>query len=191
MPDPVWTDQYNFSNTPEQNGFTRSPYHGGSPVVNEITTGALASRRVEMIGTDRRHGIVFETSNVPALNIVNGVTLECVASVSGEGSGGMEITLLDYVILVDVYVNHVYVNCPGLPRVETPTDSNAVDTLFRLLLKSDHSAELYRNGALIYGPQALPGYSRPYQRILWWQEGISTVTFKALRYWSGGAMPPG
>jgi hypothetical protein len=182
--------QYMFNQTPENNGFTREFYRDPPlTVVNQITGGNPAERRVE-IDSRGGGGCVFFTSSVPSLDASVGVTAEVDVSVEGVGDAGFELTFLDYAILLNIYEESIDVNCPGYGNVVS-TDPNTAITKFRLLFKPSHEIEIYRQGVLILGPDLLPSIVKPFQRVLWWGEGNSLATFKGLKYWSGGAMPPG
>ncbi len=191
MPDPSWTAEYNTAQSPESNGFTRQLVN--SPIVTEVTSGNPSDRRVE-IGSDDGDAI-FLTSSIPSLDPTVGVTAEALVSCSGAGDAGFELTFLDAAVLLMVYENSVEVSWPSdgtIPSsgVQVPTDTNT-EALIRYLFKSDSTVEVYRDSELIIGPVSVSRPSKPFQRVLWWGEGGGTQTFKAFRYWIGGAMAPG
>lgn len=193
MPDPAWTMQYQWNQPPEGNGFTRRLI--GSPVVVETIGGNPASRNVEI--TSNNGDCVFLTSQVPALDSTVGVTAEMQVAVNGSGDAGFELTLLDTIIMANVFENEVNLYCPtgdggasGFNLTET-TDSNAADTLFRLLIDGSKRASLYRNGVAVWVNVQCPVLTRSFQRVLWWGEGGGTQKFNILRYYAGGAVIPG
>ena len=192
MPDPNWTLNASFSQTPESNGFTRETY--GAPVINQVTTGPQANRRVE-VNTDAG-GVVWKTSQVPSLDPAIGCTLEYVCSCSGAGNAGIELTFLSRAVMVQVYQNKIVsiLASDGIPQqviTEAATASNASDTTVRVTFDSSNNIRVYRNGTLIIGPVAVPVCVKPFQRILWWAEEGGTQIFKQVKAWLGGAMAPG
>jgi hypothetical protein len=185
VPDPTWTSQYNLAQTPEANGFTRTLYD--NPVVNAVTGGSPANRRVE-INSDAG-SCVFVTSAVPSLDGDTGVTAEVVVASSGSGNAGFEVTFLDRAIGVQVYADRITV-ADGLNEPASfPTAANTANTTVRLTYQSG-TARVYRNGTLL-ATLTPPFLGMPFQRVLWWGEEGGTQVWRALRYWSGGAMAPG
>ena len=192
MPDPAWSFQASFSQLPEANGFTRELY--GSPVINAVTTGPQANRRLE-VNTDNG-GVVFFTTQIPSLSTVSGCTMEFVCSCNGIGNAGIELTFLDRVVTVQVYQNKVQLRMvsDGIPQEvvnEANTAANTSDTTFRVTFDDQNKARVYRNGTIILGPTDVPTCVKPFQRVLWWAEEGGTQIFKQIRFWLGGAMIPG
>ncbi len=192
MPDPAWTQQYNFQQTPEQNGFTRTL--SGSPVVTTQTSGPAGGRRVEVTSTNG--DCVFLTSQVPSLDSNVGVTMEMVLSCSGAGDAGFELTFLNIAFLIMVFANRIDLTLvqdevPGQVDLSIPTATNGVDVEIRATVDGSKVLRLYRNDVLISGPHQLNPCVKPFQRVLWWGEGGGTQIFRALRYYLGGAVVPG
>lgn len=193
MPDPVWTQQYNLQQTPEQNGFTRTL--SGSPTVTTQTSGPAANRRVEV--NSNNGDCVFLTSQVPALDATVGATAESVCSCSGAGNAGFELTFLSRAFLVMVFENRIDVTIcrDGAPQPSDeqsiPTASNGSNITLRFTTDGSSNLRVYRNGVLILGPTPLPACVKPFQRVLWWGEAGGTQIFRAFRYYIGGAVEPG
>lgn len=192
MPDPTWTLQYNYANTPESNFFTRTLYN--IPTINEVRSGS--NRRVEIDSTNG--DAVFTSSIVPSLDSDVGATAEFMVNVSGNvnGDAGIELTFLDRAILVQVYPNHVYVGLTGdLETLEytIPTASNNSDLLYRITYSGsgDNIINVYRGGTLIGGPYNPPVADKTFQRVLWWCEGGAISTWKGMKYYLGGPVVPG
>ena len=192
MPDPNWSTQFNFSQTPETNGFTRQVY--GTPVIQEVTSGSQANRRVE-INTDAG-SVVWGTTQVPSLDPTIGCTLEYVCNCTGTGNAGIELTFLSRVVAVQVYAAEVrfYTVQDGVeppPPTIVLTTANSANTTIRVTFDSSNNVRVYRNGTLIIGPQAVPVAVKPFQRVLWWAEEGGVQTFRTIKVWLGGAMAPG
>jgi len=193
MPDPAWTQQYNFAQTPENNGFTRQLYN--SPVITLTQGGNPANRNVNVDST--AGDAVFLTSSVPSLSSSIGATAEMIVAVSGaaEGDAGIELTFLDRAVLVLVFPNKVSISiCNdiiGNQESEYPTASNSGDTTIRVTFDSNKDLRVYRNAILLAGPLSTANCVKPFQRVLWWVETGAIGTFKALRYYLGGAVVPG
>lgn len=199
MPDPTWTDDYNFGNTPESNGFTRTLT--GSPVVTEVTSGNPANRRVE-INSDNGDA-VFLTASVPSLDDLVGATGEFEAQCTGGGDVGFEITMLGTVILVNVFETFVELYCPaGDDPVAQPTISleysgqdNTVTTKWRVTIgpEPDQECHLYRDEVELtpVGGINLNDVTKSFQRVLWWGEGGGTQVLRGMRYYQGGPVVPG
>ena len=186
MADPVWTNQYALNQTPEQNGFTRVLY--SSPVVNAVTTGTPANRRVEI--TSSTGDAVFVLSNVPSLDISNGATIETTLSCSGSGDAGFELTFQTTHFGIQVYQNSVtVVVADGLPEHTIDTSSNSSDTIIRATVSSDNTLRVYRAGVLV-DTRSMPLDNHPLPRVLWWGEAGGTQIFRALKYYVGGAVAP-
>jgi hypothetical protein len=192
MPDPSWSFQYNYAQTPEGNGFARELY--GNPAITLVTGGSAANRRVTV---DSGGGdAVFLTSQVPSLSQTTGATAEMVVAVSGaaNGNAGVEMTFLGRAVMLQVHPSKVSVtiaaDAEGEQHHEIPTASNAGDTTIRFVYWPDTTCSVYRNGVLL---GTFPTYAsaRPFQRFLWWCEAGATATFRAMRLWVGGAMAPG
>ncbi len=198
MPDPSWTMQYLMNQTPEGNGFTRQFCYSQQAIVTEVTGGNPADRRVEIDATaGPQAGVVFATSQVPSLDSSIGITAEMIVNVSGDpnGDAGIELTFLDYALLLCIYPNKLNVYCGGDGQnsinTDVPTPPNNVDTLWRILFYPNHTMEVYRAGILVYGPVLMPISTMAYQRVLWWAESGALAVFKAFRYYLGGAVIPG
>jgi hypothetical protein len=192
MPDPAWTQQYQFNQSPEGNGFTRRLYR--TPIVTEVTGGNPANRRVEIDSTNG--DAVFITSAVPSLDSSVGATAEMVVNVTGaaDGNAGVELSFLDRAVLLMVYPNKIGISAAqedGQIEQEVATASNAPDTEVRMTLDASKDLRIYRNDALILGPISTQTKTKPFQRVLWWGESGALVTFRALRYYLGGAVIPG
>ena len=188
MPDPNWTSQYDFSKTPEANGFTRSIH--GAPVLMLATSGAPANRRVE-INSDAGD-IVFLTSQVPSLSESLGATAEAVVSVTG-GDAGFQLTFLTCAILVQVHPDKLYVGMPGDPpggyvNIDIPI-VNSGNVTVRATFSPGRLLRLYRNGVLVGGPYTVPNRSQAYQEVQWWGEGGFQV-WRFMAYYLGGAVAP-
>ncbi len=192
MPDPNWTSEYQFNQPPESNGFTRTIYN--TPVVTEVTGGNPSDRRVE-INSDTGD-CVFITSDVPSLDANTGVTLEASVSCTGSGDAGFELTFLDYAVLIMVWEDRVSISMPrgdnGEPSVEQdiPTAANSSPVLMRFTFDNQRLVRIYRDLSEIHSFTAHP-VTKPFQRVLWWGEGGGVQLFNVLRFWTGGAMPPG
>jgi len=186
MPDPNWTSQYNFSTTPENNGFTRVLH--GSPDINLVMTGQTANRRIEIDSTSG--SAVFLLSNVPSLNITQGATVESLVSVNGAGDAGYELTFQGTFFGVQVYQNKItiVVNDGNGPQ-EFVTDSNATDTIVRATVSPSSILNVYRNGVLI-ATKAMPASSSQLPRVLFWGEDGGIQTFKSLKFYIGGPVAP-
>lgn len=192
MPDPVWTQQYAFNQSPEGNGFTRQLYN--SPVVNEVTGGNPANRRVEIDSTNG--DAVFLTSAVPSLDSTVGATIEMTVAVSGNenGNAGFELTFLDRAVLVMIFPNKIGLTVAqdvGQFDQEIATASNAADTEIRVTFDATKALRVYRNDVLIAGPISTQTAVKPFQRVLWWCEAGALATFRVMRYYLGGAVIPG
>lgn len=193
MPDPSWTAQYLFNQTPEGNGFTRTLY--GTPVVTEVTSGPPADRRLE-IQSDNGNA-VFLTSDVPSLDSSIGATGEIEVAVSGSGDGGFELTLLDTVIAVNIFQTFVEVYSPnpgGTPTYETYSgQDNSPNTKWRVTIDPLKKARLYRNDLEITPIGGLQAHTapKPFQRVLFWGEGGGLAVYKGMRYYQGGAVEAG
>jgi len=193
MPDPVWTASYNFAQTPEGNGFTRTLYN--SPVVTLTTSGSPANRKVVVDSTNG--DVVFLTSAVPSLDSGVGATAEFQVAVTGaaEGDAGVELTFLDRAVLVQVYPNKIVTSiCNDLignQEQTFATASNGTDTLVRITFDATKNLRVYRAGTLVAGPLSTDNCVKPFQRVLWWAESGAVATFKIFRYYIGGAVVPG
>lgn len=190
MPDPVWTFQYNFGQTPENNGFTRDNY---GATVNTVTGGQTANRRVEITGTSPSVGCAFLTSTIPSLDPNIGVTVEGIMQVTG-GQAGLEMTFLNYAVTLDLLPASLQLRAvgdAGTELVEVATPSNSGQTTIRITFSPDRSVRVYRNGTLLGTIPTAPTLTMPFQRVLWWGEGQGTQTFRALRTYLGGAVAPG
>ena len=192
MPDPAWTQQYAFNQTPEANGFTRTLYN--SPVVTEVTSGNPANRRVEIDSTNG--DAVFTTSAVPSLDSSVGATAELQVAVTGaaDGDAGVELTFLDRAVLIMVFPDKISIEVAqdaGAFSQEFATASNGTDTLVRVTFDNTKALRVYRAGVLLAGPISTTTAVKPFQRVLWWAESGAIATFKIFRYWLGGAMAPG
>ncbi len=195
MPDPVWTSTYNYSQTPEANGFTRTLYD--NPVVNTVTGGAAAQRRVEV--NSNNGSAVFLTSNVPSLAEANGCTAEMVVANSGPGDAGFEVTFLNHVFGVRVYTDKVMIdsvtNDPSVTEVAVA--ASVGDRTLRVTLTPDtpdpttnRTLRVYLNGALIH-TSVLNRRDSAFQRFLWWGEEGGTQIFRQMKLYIGGPVAPG
>lgn len=196
MPDPVWTSQYSTSNTPENNGYTRRTKN--SPTINEVRTGTVSNRRVEINSTNGE--AVFETTNAPALNSATGATLEVMLNVSGtdaESHAGCELTFSNRAVIFQVHPNACRVTIAGDngtgQEYDIATAANNSDILWRATYSgtATNQFRLYRAGTLVAGPYNLSTTTKPSARILWWVEAGATATFKAIKTYVGGAVAPG
>jgi hypothetical protein len=186
MPDPIWTAQYNFSQTPEANGFTRQLYN--APVVTLVTTGATANRRVEI--NSNNGDAIFLTSSVPSLNKTLGTTMQVQVAVSGVGDAGFEMTFLDLYFLVMIYADRIMITIDnGQPETEISVAANTATTTVRATISADNTLRVYRNTVLIH-TVVLPTSQKPFQRVLWWGEGGGTQTFRQMAYFIAGAVQP-
>ena len=188
MPDPIWTNQYSFSQTPEQNGFTRILYD--APLLTIQTTGPTANRRVE-INSDAGSA-VFQISNVPSLTTLLGATAEIIAAISGPGNAGIELTFQDRYFGVQVYENRITVAVDDGqgPHEVAAGQSNSGNTTIRVTVSPDFTLRVYRAGVLV-DTRALPGTEKPLPRVLFWGEEGGTQIFRTLRYYIGGPVAPG
>lgn len=187
MADPVWSGQYNYAQTPEQNGFTRVLYN--APVITLVTGGTPASRRVEV--TSNAGDAVFQTTSVPALSVANGATVQIQVQVSGAGDAGYELTFQQLVFQVQVYANRVTVTVPdgtGEHQVDS-NDNSAATVTVRSTVDATGVLRTYRNTVLIDTRQ-LPANTQPFQRVLWWGEGGGLQTFRQMAYYTGGPVAP-
>ena len=192
MPDPAWTAQYNFAQTPEGNGFTRQLHN--DPIVTLIQGGNPANRRVDVDSTNG--DAVFLTSQVPSLDSTIGATIEMTVAVSGaaDGNAGFELTFLDRAVLVMVFPNKIGLTVAqdaGQFDQEIPTASNSGDTEIRVTFDATKALRVYRNDVLIAGPISTQTAVKPFQRVLWWCEAGAIATFRVMRYYLGGAVVPG
>ena len=190
MADPVWTAQYNYSTTPELNGFTRILYK--TPVVTEVRTGPTANRRVQI--NSASGDAVFLTSTVPALDPVLGATAEAVVNVTGPGNAGFELTFLTKALLLQVYSSGIGLTvCDDVAGEQfylRQTPFNNIDTKVRLTLDGSNNVNVYREGSGVVGPVPGGQCTKSFQRVLWWAEGSGTQTFKGMKYYIGGAVAP-
>lgn len=193
MPDPNWTAEYNYGNTPEANGFSRTLYN--TPIVTEIISGNPSNRRVEI---DSDNGdAVFLTSNIPAFDPTVGATGEVEVSCNGSGDVGFEITMLDMAVGINIWETFIELyhpvgddGTPGWTEQALGLD-NSVLTLVRVVIDGSRNVSLYRNGSLILGPVVAPIISKPFQRFLWWGEGGGTQEFRNKKFYIGGGVIPG
>lgn len=187
MPDPVWSAQYSTNQSPEQNGFTRRLYN--SPTVNEVTGGNPANRRLELVTTNG--DAVFELTSVPALNLSNGATAEVIASSSGPGHAGFELTFNQTNFGVHIYPNSIaVVVSDGLGEHVVATAANTSDVTVRATVSSDSTLRVYRAGVLIE-TRVMPPDPHNLPSALFWGEGGGTQIFKAMRFYIGGPVAPG
>jgi hypothetical protein len=185
--EPNWSMLYDFSLTPEANGFTRKT-HVGTPTANFITRGNPFTRRIEIDSTSG--DLVFLTSSVPSLH--GETTAEFTVAVNGapEGNAGLELTFLDTAISMMVYPARMQVLLCGNQSFEVATASNAPETVWRTTLDGSN-LRVYRAGVLVFGPVGVPTCS-PYkfQRFLWWVEEGAIVTIRKVAYYIAGAVAP-
>jgi hypothetical protein len=199
MADPTWDDQYDYSKSPEDNGFTRTIYKkdksptGKDPVVTETKTGPSANRKVEVDSTDGN--VIFIAENPSGMDEDTGVTVDAMVSVTGVGHAGVELTFRNTAILIDIWESNVQIYCPkGRSTVpwthqDIATASNA-KAIFRITYKKSEGVALYRNGLHLFGPTKTPQIPKPYNRILWWGEDGGTQTFHDLKYYFKGVSAP-
>ena len=188
MADPIWTYQYNFTNLPEAQGFTRRT-HVGTPGITFVTTGNPAQRRIEIDSTNG--DAVFLTSTVPSLDSTLGATAELTLNVSGnpDGDAGFELTFLDHAFGINIFPSHILIDVPGLDVIDVLTASNAVDIIWRITYVANTLA-LYRAGVLVAGPIIVPAHNRPFQRFLFWCEGGAICVIRGVKFFVGGAVAP-
>jgi len=184
MADPVWTNQYNLAQTPEQNGFTRNLY--GNPTINAITSGTPANRRVEL--TTDQGGVAFVTSSVPSLNDAVGATAEVLIQTNGSGNAGFELTFLNHIVAVRVYQTKIFIDILDGQTHQYNTADNSGQTRIRFTY-ANGSMSLYRNAVLI-DTLPVPVNVMPFQRVLWWGEEGGLQTWRELKYYIGGAVAP-
>lgn len=189
MADPVWSSAYNFGNTPENNGFTRT-VNGG--VVTLTTTGPAAGRKVS-INSDAGDAVCL-TSSVPSLSEGVGATAQAIVAVTGAGDAGFELDFLNHNVQVLIKANSVVISlgddANGNQNTEIPTASNGTATTIRLTVDSSGNIRVYRNTVLIFGPTQWPTSVSPFQRVLFWGEGGGTQVFTQMNSYLGGAVAP-
>lgn len=190
MADPNWSSQYNFGQMPEQQGFTRILY--GSPVVNTVTTGAAANRRVDI--TTDAGDCVFVTSNVPALNEAVGITAEASVVVSGSGNAGFQAVFLQFAVELDVKSNLMRIIMPGISNTtvdqEFTGQNNTSPVLIRLTVNPAGVVRIYRNAIQLGNGFQRPSQPQVQQSFQWWGEGGGLQSFRALKtYWGGEVAP--
>lgn len=188
MPDPVWTAEYDFSSTPEANGFTRVLYN--TPTLTLVTSGSPANRRVE-VNSDQG-SVVFVTSSIPSFDDSVGATGEAGLAVSGTGDAGFEMTFLNRAMLIQIFQSSLLVTLAGdtgEQNYEFVTGDNTANTLWRATYQSGQ-LRVYRAGVLVAGPLTVPVAIKPFQRFLWWGEGGGAQVFRKLVYYVGGAVAP-
>jgi hypothetical protein len=193
MADPVWTNQYNTALGPEQNGtFTQNlASYSVASSINSITSGSPANRRLEITGGNVNAGAVWLTSQVPTLDPTIGTTIESLVQVSGDDqcNFGYELTFLDRAIGLQVHQNRITVQVldgQGLHIFNTADNSG--QTRVRLTYAVG-IASIYRNAVLL-GTIPVPSSPFQSQRVLYWQEGLGSVTIRELKYFVGGAVAP-
>jgi len=192
MADPNWTAQYNFGQTPEQNGFTRILY--GSPTVNLVTTGHTSNRRIEVNST--AGDVVFLLSSTPSLNNKTlGATVEAVVAVSGSGDAGFELTFQTNHFGIQIYSDRITVaiNDGNEPTAVAVGQSNSADTTVRATVTpgegTDGRLRVYRNGVLVHTVDLIPS-DQPMPRVLFWAESGGTQVFRAMKFYVGGPVAP-
>lgn len=189
--DPNWSTQYSFSQTPEQNGFTRILY--GSPVVTLVTGGQAANRRIEL--NTANGDVVFLLSTTPALNNKTlGATVEVVVAVTGSGNAGYELTFQTNHFGVQVYTDRITVVVnDGNGPVECAVGLlNILDTTVRATVTpegADGVLRVYRNGLLVYTKALVPS-DQPLPRVLFWGEEGGTQIIRAMKFYIGGPVAP-
>lgn len=184
MPDPVWSSQYNYGSTPEQNNFTRVQYQ--TPVLTLQQTGPGANRRVEL--NTNGGSMVFVASSVPNILENVGATAEMICSTNGAGDVGFELRLLQHVFGIRVYVDRIFVDVPGA-ITEHLTASNAADVTIRITYGAG-TMSLYRNGVLVV-TRAIPQVINASQSFMFWGEEGGTQIFRAMKLYLGGPVAPG
>ena len=187
MADPVWSAQYNFGSTPEQNGFTRFLYHP-NPVITPVTSGPGANRRLE-VDTSAGGGVSFLTTSVPAFNAALGMTAEITVNVTGPGDAGFEVTFLEFPIGLNIYTDRATLERIGTTPLEAATASNSADIAWRITFDTTN-LRVYRAGALVFGPLAPVMYPKPSQQFQFWVEGGSAAIYRGMKYYIAGAVAP-
>lgn len=202
MPTPSWTFSYNMAQTPEQNGFTRLNQSPPMPVINLVTGGNPANRRIEVttIAANPDQGIqandiVFLINNIPNFDVAIGMTAEALLSVSGVGDVGFEARFIGIAISVSIFQDRVRLEAPWLSTVptyiEAPTLPNDVNVLWRTTFDGA-DARIYRAGVLALGPVAIPlrVAALPQSNFMFWFENGGTGIIKAMNFFIGGAVVP-
>ncbi len=187
-----WTAQYNFTNTPEANGFTRLLVGDGA--INLQTTGPPSGRNISVVTGPDGQG-VLTTSQIPAFDDSLGATGEAIVSVNGAGDAGFEIDLLHQSIAIQVFQDSLmvtYLTSPTSSANPTfATASNTTPTTWRMTISGSRELNVYRNAVLIAGPITLVSVPLPFQKFLWWGEAGGTFVFTEMAYYIGGPVAPG
>jgi hypothetical protein len=191
MADPNWSAQYNFGQTPEQNGFTRVLY--GEPTVSLVTSGNTANRRID-INSDTGD-VIFLLSTVPNLNNkTQGATVEVVAAVTGAGNAGFELTFQTNHFGIQIYSDKITVtiNDRQEPHEFAIGQSNETNTTVRATVTpdgADGTLRIYRNAVLV-DTRALVPSDQPLPRVLFWAEAGGSQTIRAMKFYIGGPVAP-
>lgn len=201
MATPAWTAQYNFGNTPEQNGFTRIVSDAATLVLTQ--SGPTAGRKLTVNCTNADDSVVLVTSTVPSLSESIGATAEAIVAVSGATLGiyppdaGFELDFLNHNIQILVQQTAIVVSLgddalAANQNTTVPTADNSTATTIRLTVDNAGNVRVYRNTVLIFGPVAWPVAVSPFQRVLFWGEngGPSSMVFTEMAYYLGGAVAP-
>jgi len=199
MATPPWTAQYNFSNTPEQNGFTRQV--NGTAVLTLNQTGTPANRNVNVSCPAPSDSVVCLTSTVPSLNEAVGATAEAIVTVSGTSSGpyppdaGFELDFLNHNVQILIQPSAIVISIgddtnSANQNTTIQTASNGTATTVRLTVDALGNISVYRNTVLIFGPTQWPVSVSPFQRVLFWGENGGTQVFTEMAYYLGGAVAP-
>lgn len=196
MADPVWTNQYNSSLGPEQGGvFTQNLTYSDPGTVNSVTSGNPSNRRLEIVGNTPSQGALWITSQVPTLDDLVGCTVEVLVQVVSTEIGGIganagfEMTFLNRAIGVQVHQDRITVQLQdGFGLHEYTGQDNSVQTLVRVTYVNGQM-KLYRNTILL-DTLTVPVYNNAFQRVLYWGEGQGTVTFRQLKFFTGGVVVP-
>jgi len=192
MPTPVWTAQYDFTQTPVQNGFTE--FDTGSPSVTTTSTS---------LSVDSSHGDAVFVAIVPAFtfNPTVGLTAEATVAVSGSAVGiyppdaGFELDFLGQQVELLIQPNaatiSVSADVTGNQNTTVSTASNTAATVWRVTIDGTGIANVYRAGVLVIGPIQLLMSTALSEKFIFWGEQGAIVTFTELNYYNGGAVSPG
>jgi len=192
MPTPVWTAQYDFTQTPVQNGFTE--FDTGSPSVTTTSTS---------LAVDSSHGDAVFVTVLPAFTFSSsvGMTAEATVAVSGSTVGiyppdaGFEIDFLNQQVQILIQPSAVEISVSedviGNVNTTVATASNIAAIAWRVTVDGTGVLKLYRAGILVAGPIQLLTSTTSFERFLFWGEQGVVVTFTEMNYYNGGAVPPG
>jgi hypothetical protein len=194
MADPIWSDQYDYSKSPEDNNYSRVIYSkldpsptGADPVITEKST------EVEI---DSNNGsVVFVTENPVGMEKSKGITVDFTVTVTGVGHAGVELTFMDCAILVQIYESRLEIYCPQ-GRSKVPWTNQNIATMansnitYRITYDETNGVSVYRGKTKYFGPALTPKIPKPYNRILWWGEGGGKQVFHSFKYYFDGTVVP-